>query len=184
MGCSGGGKVWFVQTSMKRCDPSAFPPHPSVRASSGWRSAWRAAVWAATIGRTNRRLPPRETRQPKDQSRIPTLSVHAPRGRGGRSPHVERGAVLRGRERASADADRQQPRRRDPPGDDGAPGGTDGAWGPHTRCPGPTCPDGSLGIWSSILQDTWANVREAAALGDWLRLPSDTAMRRREEVVV
>ncbi len=69
----------------------------------------------------NRRLPPRETRQPTDRSRIHTLSFHAPRGRGSSSPHVERGAVLRGSERASADADRQPPRRRDPPRAEGAP---------------------------------------------------------------
>ena len=62
-------------------------------------------------------------------------------------------------------------------------GGTNGAWGPHPRRPGPTCPDGSLGIWGSILQDTWSDVREAAVRGEWLHLPPDALMRRREEEV-
>lgn len=132
----------------------------------------------------SRRLPPRETRQPKDHSRIHALSFHAPRGCGGRSPHVERGAVLRGSDGASEDADRQPPRRRDPPRAEGAPGGTNGAWGPHPRRPGPAGSDGALGIWGSLLQDTWSGVREAAVLGEWLHRPRDAVMRRRHEEVV
>ena len=68
--------------------------------------------------------------------------------------------------------------------DCGPHGWNERCWGPYTRRPGPTGPDGALGRWGSIRQATWPDVREAAVLSEGLHRPPDAVMRRREEEVV